>query len=482
MLPRHEWARVPDSTPINNEDALMLTRLQSSFYDDPDKLDAESAAAKLDRAAAQRRSTIRREPSIRPGRDQSSSASLTNITRSRHEMLRARIRLQRQTEEADDHIAQLEAELEHYRRQRQRNSEQARARLVRHITEDPTLSSDAILTTNVDEDIQTNTPSADTVLLPRPARESNLRFEMGATSSTRPTSPQQPPTHIPSPPHSLSDIGRNRPVDGPLDTWETTPPLSQDFAPAWAARAALGQSARGAAAATGAIRTASAISRQGLETPPPESWENSYPPLRRVSHISPRLSPRTGVDGLGDRHRSPSPLSETHEEETWNNLLQTLDRSNGSASTATSFASMSDLLSASRTSSNQSPNTQNTSTSFGEIGTSGDETCDLPPGITEEDVRRIRERHRRTARRVTAPRRHIPEPDYIHRGRGDENAGTRIGAEMSRPARSRERLTRQEELESLQIILDRMDRREEIPEDMWAMIGLPPEFGRTDFN
>lgn len=384
----------------------------------------------------------------------------------------------------DRHRAQLESES---------------ARLIQHPPEsqDATTSNDPTLTQH------DPLPDADThsqVLLPRPARESNLRFEMAATASTRPVSPQQDASFIPSPPRSVNETGGSRPVDGPIDAWDAVPPLSQDFAPARAARAAqeaaTGRVDAGLNPATESVREAPDQERPGLETPPPETWDHSYPPLRRVPHMSPRPLPRTPVDGLGDRRRSPSPYSESREESTWNNLMSTMDSSNHASSTSTSFASVTDLLSTSRSSSYRSSNTQSTSTSFGEIGSSSEETCDLPPGITEDDVRLIRERHRRTARRIV--RRRIPEPDYSDLERSMDaypdlaGPGSMGGSEsaMSRLLMDHvvQRLQRDGEqdtgalprIDAVHDILERMQRREHVPDDLWAVVGLSPDyFGRS---
>jgi len=344
------------------------------------------------------------------------------------------------------------------------------------------IPNDVYLAPNENEPATHDPSTADQILLPRPTRESNLRFEVAANSSTSPTSPQQPASFMPSPPHSLSDAFRRRPVDGPLDSWETTPPLTQDFAPARAARTARSGSGSPTDAPTEDNRAVIEDDRHGLETPPPESWENSYPPLRRVPHMSPRPLPRTTVDGLGDRRRSPSPLSESHEEETWNNLLTSLDNSDLAHSTSTSFASITDLLSTSRSSSHRSSNTQNTSTSFGEIGVSTDETCDLPPGITEEDVRQIRARHRRTAGRVTAPRTRLPESDYSGISRPRDSPMSILLHEARAARASRDWRRGRDELFMLQAIAERQQSHEQVPDEWWALAGLSPGLARQQYG
>ena len=219
-------------------------------------------------------------------------------------------------------------------------------------------------------------------------------------------------------PPSSSGSGRNVP-DGPL---EAPGNLTPGFAPA------LG------------LYRSSPRPDEDIPTPPPETWEATYPPLRRVGHLSPR--PVSRVDGLGDRRRSPSP--EVNEEETWANLLTTME--DGSTTAATSFASDTN---------NRSRSSQNTATSFGEIGQI-DESCDLdlPSGITEDDVRHIREQHRQI-------RRSEPDGPIMTGERGLREHETRI--------------YRRRELGMFQNIMERMQRREEVPDDWWAAVGLTPD-------
>lgn len=478
---------------------MSLITFPYRLYRNPEEIDAENAAAaKLDRATAQRRSAIRREPSIRPRRDQTAmSSTLNEIVRHGQDIRRMHRQLNIENIRTDAEIAELENELQRLRRQRERAMDRME-RLRAHTEAENTLSSSRPSTaprntTTPEDPTQTlsqssllETESSSQILLPRPARESNLRFEVAAT---HPASPA-PENTMPSPPRSVSDTGRSRPVDGPLDNWDTVPNLSHDFAPARRAQVALDRANATIAAARQSMQDTSSGEQAGLETPPPESWEGSYPPLRRVPHMSPRPLPRSPVDGLGNRNRSPSPISESQEESTWNNLLSTMDTSNEALSTSTSFTSMTDLLSFSRSSSYRSSNTQNTSTSFGEIGSSSEETCELPPGITEEDVRMIRERHRRTARRL--PRRRISQRDVESPALDTDysllEAGSYAGAEseMSRLLMDHvaQRLRQNGETESegspsvhaFHDILDRMQRREFIPDEVWAVAGLSPDF------
>jgi hypothetical protein len=124
----------------------------------------------------------------------------------------------------------------------------------------------------------------------------------------------------------------------------------------------------------------------------------------------------------------------------------------GSTTTATSFASDSNT---------RSRNSQNTTaTSFGEIGQL-DDSCepDLPPGITEEDARIIRDQHR-----------------HIDRD-GEPDGPLMTGERGLREHQLRNRM-RRGELGIFRNILDRMQRREEVPDEWWAAIGLTPDVVR----
>jgi hypothetical protein len=102
-------------------------------------------------------------------------------------------------------------------------------------------------------------------------------------------------------------------------------------------------------------------------------------------------------------------------------------------------------------------------TSFGEIG--GDDSCDLdlPSGITEEDVRAIRARHGRLRRELGPDG---LEPDDFMRERLER--GLSRGNEHGRLL----------ELEIFGVILDRMEMREEIPDEWLAAVGLSPDVVR----
>lgn len=415
------------------------------WRDTDDEVNTQNIA-KVDRSAALRRSTIRRETSVRPGRDNVSNQSATEriIARSRTQnMRRIRERLLQEDQQVELEISRLQGELAQLEESRRRNRARAAETRARERAERDglrTALTQAYDTNTIDQDTSAGeaASSAETVRqhLPRPSRESNLRFEVPVSRSSSPWRYQVlARTSIPSPPHSSGSEHRNRSIpDGPLPFDESPmPALTEGFAPAQQPPADANISQ---------LPPRVEDDTQGLETPPPETWEASYPPLRRVNHMSPRPLPR--VDGLGDRRRSPSPSSSLLEEDTWATLLTNLDAEHASSTTSTSFVSTQP-----DTQTRSGRSSQNTTTtSFGEIGSS-DEACDLdlPPGITEEDVLEMRARHR------------------PHR----EHSGVMTGRQGLQEHRDRiqSRL--------LRAILDRARRQEEIPDEWWATVGLSSE-------
>jgi hypothetical protein len=138
--------------------------------------------------------------------------------------------------------------------------------------------------------------------------------------------------YMPSPPYSFSDNTatglRPRGTDGNITTADLTP----GFAPA-----------RGVLRDNRGRESAVPSNPPRHHTPPGESsWTASYPPLRRVSHFSPRHEPnlfsQAGNGGLGDRRRSISSSSEA-EHDPWETLLTTMEPDTHLPSTDSSFTS-----------------------------------------------------------------------------------------------------------------------------------------------
>ena len=457
LLPR-VFARTPPSLSADVQPCeCMLIEWVHSMFREPDEIAAEQAAAKLDQIAAAGRSTIRRESTVRPGRSSLSRSLIDRIRDSRRETgSDARSSQSRSHRDGLRDIHDLDTELERLRRQRQRQRATG-ARLDRDLAREsngdyvrpepePRSSTDAELLSRLRSDPGSATlldePNAalsfETLLpdshetvshhLPRPSRESGLRFEVGASDSDR-LWPTRNSTH------------RAR-VSSPLPSWYHAGDHANEntYRP-------VGQ------------MTPSRIPVDGpIDTPPTDGASSSYPALSRVNHSSPRPlhQSTTATDGLGDRVRSPSIGPEEPVEENWATLLNTMD--SGRSSATTSFMSS---RSDSRSRSNRSSQATTMTTSFGEIA--ADDSCDLdlPSGITEDDVREIRARHGRLRPSSTT---HPARPeDIMHQAlQGDSSRGN----------------DRMLELEVFGVILERMQRREEIPDEWWAAVGLSPDVVR----
>jgi hypothetical protein len=439
------------------------------MFKEPEEIAAEQAAAKLDQIAATRRSTIRRESTVRPGRSSSSRSLIDRIRESRREAANTSSNTSsRSQRDGLRDIHDLDAELDRLRRQRQRARASTRDRessvrvnsgFVRPEAPEPRNEIDDELLSrlhtnpgNIGFDALRSTFGFGVLLseatesvpqhLPRPARESGLRFEVGATSQSE-SEPSRQPRPASARPRLASPPRVRR-----YPQFDSSAPALEDE-----------DEIENAYMSRSEPRRPERIPVDGpIVSPSMESFEAAYPPLRRVNHFSPRPlgSPSARLDGLGDRLRSPSPLNDVPIEENWANLLDTMEP--GRSSTATSFLSS---RSDSRIGSNRSSQATSMTTSFGEIV--ADDSCDLdlPSGITEEDVREIRAQHGRLRRE---PASHSARPDDL------------VHEALQRDlARGNERIL---ELEVFGVILERMQRREDIPDEWWAAVGLSPDVVR----
>ena len=409
------------------------------MFQEPEEVDVDVIAAKLDHAQAQQRSAIRRQPTVRHFRYSGSAA---------RERVRERI-ISRDLDDEDRReelqIAQIEAELARLRSRRQRHRDNSATNAE---ADNAWRDADELLQSSRssfrDEDALNGgsyPPRLRDTRLPRPDRQSGLRFEVGVSTSPRRRRLLSPPSSSGSGRHAtdaLNPGGSNflRQLDQEPDD------LTPGFAPA---------------------RYYESADTRGLETPPPETWE-SLPPLSRSMGRPERPSQR-GVDGLGDRHRSPTP-DPTAEEETWAHLLTQMD--DGRSTANTSFASNGDSNGRSRGSNTTA------ATSFGEIP--NDDSCDLdmPPGISEETARYLREQHRSREQR---PRRNLEPDGPVMTGeqglRMHENRLRQRSTE-SRPPEGR-RATAQMQMQMIQHIMERFGTREDVPDDWWTIMGWDSE-------
>jgi hypothetical protein len=420
------------------------------MYRDRDEDTLEDNVAKVERAAALRRSTIRREPSVRPRR----YAQPPGPSRELAELVPDRQRPHRSPfVDANDEIQHLEAELEQFRHRILTNTRPV-PRTSRELA--------SMMRVNPQDVILRATNARDRVdLLPR---ESALRFELGpgatrsgATSPRRHRVSRDSWTNhrtLPSPPHSIESSGRVRAPrggraivpDGPLDAYDG---YTRSFAPARGPYNGTPQPSEGTSRVEVERNSENTAGQQpapeASDDAPPETWEASYPPLRRVGRLSTR--PRSSYDGPENRRRSMSPRSPTSpgesvvNEDHWETLLTTIN--DDALRHQSSFDS---TRSNSERDSHQS--TQTAATSFGEIG-SADDTCDLdlPQGITEEDVREIRERNRSSIQ-------------------------THSGVSLERQLREVIVETPGGEMAMFQNLLSRLVQREDIPTEWWSAAGL----------
>ena len=414
----------------------------------PEEAEAIDAATRLDKAAAVRRSTIRREATVRPQRG-SRSPALENSARNEDQHYLDLRRLQMELQRGDRRIEHLEFELQRLRR----NSLRTRARMAlddENEDDEHTAFRDNVTESHLRETLLPEPVEPELSRMSQDLREVSRMIHSGRAAlrqygSTSPRRYRSSHRRIPSPPISRE---RERAVDGPLIVPEGSAALTPGFAPArgpyqpplMAIDRLSGFSARG--------------EMQHLETPPPEEYEGLYPPLRRVSRASPRVENMSSrrFQNFEDRLRSLSPRSSSSSEDMWETLLTTMDSSDSASTTQTSFASN---RSESATRSNGS--SQTTTTSFGEIG-QVDEACelDLPRGITAEDVRHLRAQHHHAA----------------HVGNSTDRMRHLL---YDREDRSRRDLGRRDPtLGPLHTIHNRLQRRQEVPDELWVAAGVTP--------
>jgi hypothetical protein len=461
------------------------------MFREPEEEATDKVAAKVDKIAATSRSAIRRESTVRPGRYNAiSSPRSRNAIRSHLlEDYRSRAAHSRSVAESDE--AELEAELERLRRRRETRSRIRWGSLNENDGYDTERrqAGEELLR----DALHYDRPSQ-RLRLSRPPRESALRFEVAPSpplsdSISPSTSPRERTftrPYIPSPPYSLNDHRGNRiPPDGPLPT---TGPL--EFTPGFAPARGVYRDLDPTSGDLINARVDSTANNGGdlpdLETPPPETWEASYPPLRRVGHLSPRpYSFRH--DGLGDRQRSPGSSGDDSnaEEDTWETLLTTMEEDENQPSAESSFTSAIASASTSRRSDSASRSgrsSQTAATSFADLdpvdaGQPCESDNELDEAPLDHDpsastmIRRARIRHER----------HLPQSPSFHDerpavGRMHET----VASAERRAALAEERLRRIEnhaaateaELAQMQSFIDRLVRREDVPNELWEAAGL----------
>lgn len=464
------------------------------MFREPEEETATTLLTKVDKAAATSRSAIRRESTVRPARFVSRPSRGAN---------RAPLTVDPRYNRAARSGPFTESE----RAQREARDERIYARqAMRWGRSDENEGDDAQRRQAGEElfrDALQHDRPGQRMRLIRPPRESQLRFEVVPSpplsdNESRTTSPRQRTftrSYIPSPPYLPTyHQATTRPVpvgERPLSASDAVD-LTPDFAPA-----------RGEH--HGPHRPSASTDEDDLpdlETPPPDFWSNDYPPLRRVGHLSPRLH-SSGPDGLGDRRRSPSTSAaddSNMEEDTWETLLTTMEEDEHRPSAESSFTSAIASASTSRRSDSASRSGGSSQTTATTIDFDADlldpsQPCESDDPHTEADaqydpsirsmLRRARPRRQRHEDGPQSPFHHPGEPRSL-RARGDEIQVRRratpssVASAERRTAAAEERLRNIEtraaeaeaELAQMQSFIDRLARREDIPNEMWAAAGL----------
>ncbi|KAL4889064.1 hypothetical protein BDV59DRAFT_123563 [Aspergillus ambiguus] len=219
---------------------------------------------------------------------------------------------------------------------------------------------------------------------------------------------------------------------------------------------------------------------------------SSFPLLRRVGQRSINEATRSNrdslIDGLGDRQRSMSPDVDTAND-AWETLLTTITPDANLPSADSSFNS------ASATGTDASLNgTSRSSTSFGTLPSSLDSgpatvqmvldpypeflnPCDYPSSsdsdFSESDgeisQQSLFRRYRRRMREIDAMRR----AHNVHSTMSNHPPIPTISFAFSDSSPD-------PDLQQMQVILDRLARREEIPDDLWAAAGLSRSLTQRD--
>lgn len=285
-------------------------------------------------------------------------------------------------------------------------------------------------------------------------------------------------------------LNRPSPGDGPTSQQPQAaasehPPFSRRFAPAIAYHSAISSDPYENARVSPFPTTESS---RGVPAP------QRVPQLRRVVEQSIGDLNRAGrepvVDGLGDRERSLSPDDEDHAHDAWETLLTTITPDANLPSNDSSFASTS-------ASATNATNASRNGTAMTSVNSSQAmppsfdperarmilnpypeylNPCDYPTSSdSESDTELNLEENRRSRRRRTAPR--LPFMDTLRQSH-DLNSTMSSQPPISTLSLSIYDSTSDPDFQQMQAILDRLARREEIPEHWWAAAGLSRTVGR----
>lgn len=200
---------------------------------------------------------------------------------------------------------------------------------------------------------------------------------------------------------------------------------------------------------------------------------DGLPPLRRMGNRNlhdsfyERQDPslRHSVDGLGDRRRSFSP-----DDDTWETLLTTIAPDERLPSAHSSFTSA--TASASSLSSNSA---SSSATILTAPSSSSAESFDVYPTICENSDSDESDAGDEQYSMLQASRQDDQRPRNIGRIPGTDHDRIQGAASQidNRLIRVRRQGEGDDELRQIHAILDRLPRREDVPEEWWAAAGLP---------
>lgn len=216
------------------------------------------------------------------------------------------------------------------------------------------------------------------------------------------------------------------------------------------------------------------------------------PQLRRaveqsISDLN-RSNSEPVVDGLGDRQRSLSPDDDDHSHDAWETLLTTITPDANLPSNESSFASQSaSATNASRSgtalnSTNSSQTHPSLDTTAGNVHMILDpypdflNPCDYPTSSDSESDPELDLEGNRQSRR----RRGMPRARFLNSLRQSHDHNSTMSSQPPIPtiSLSFHDSTSDPDLQQMQAILDRLVRREDIPDNWWSTAGLSRTVGR----
>ncbi|PYH45194.1 uncharacterized protein BP01DRAFT_392140 [Aspergillus saccharolyticus JOP 1030-1] len=235
----------------------------------------------------------------------------------------------------------------------------------------------------------------------------------------------------------------------------------------------------------------------------------AFPSLRRVGQRSindaNRLNQDSLSDGLGDRQRSLSP-DDDHANDAWETLLTTITPDTSLPSADTSFnsasapgpnASASDAMRSSatalRTVSNSIPSGPSTMEIVLDPYPEYLNPCDFPPSATESESDSESEvsqnpllRRYRAVRQLESLRRAVDLQGAMARSLGTVRRAPELQSTMSTQppiptvSFAFSNSSTDQNLHQVQAVLDRLTRRQDLPDDFWASVGLSRSLGQRE--